>query len=153
MIIREATVVDALAVLKLHERSVRALCHADYTPEQLDGWLRNSTLEKYRERLKKHRSFIAERDGNIVGYVRWNLATNELCSIFVDPLHVRQGIATKLMEIASEDAISHGAVDLWLDASLTAVPFYEAIMWEYVELKMHGLLECVRMTKSLLPDD
>jgi hypothetical protein len=54
------------------------------------------------------------------------------------------------MDKAYEAAISLGAISLWLDASLTAVPFYEAIKWEYVEMTMHGTLKCVRMTKNLL---
>jgi putative acetyltransferase len=151
MIIREATVDDALAVWELHGRSVLELCSADYTREQLDGWLSHSTIEKYQVRLKMHRSYIAERDGKVVGYVRWNPVTNELCSAFVDPDHARQGIATELMEKACQDAISCGVKELWLNASLTAVPFYEAVGWEYVKLRTHGPLECVRMTKRLQP--
>ncbi|MCP4419662.1 MAG: GNAT family N-acetyltransferase, partial [Chloroflexi bacterium] len=127
MIIREAAVADAQAILRLHTRSVLTLCRADYTTEQLEGWVSNSTLEKYQFRLKKHRAYVAEQDGNTAGYVRWNPATNELCSIFVDPDYVRQGVATKLMATACEDAISHGVEAFWLDASLTAVPFYKAI--------------------------
>ncbi|MCP4603331.1 MAG: GNAT family N-acetyltransferase [Proteobacteria bacterium] len=151
LIIREAKVDDSLAIWKLHDRSVLELWRDDYTQEQIDNWVRNSTLEKYQKRLKIHRSFVAEIDDKIVGYVRWNPATNELCSIFIDPNHVRQGIATKLMRTAYKDVVSHSVNDLWLDASLTAVPFYESEGWEYVEQKMHGPLECIRMIKSLGP--
>lgn len=37
-------------------------------------------------------------------------------------------------------------------ASLTAVPFYEAEDWWYVEQTMRGSLECVRMEKKLTKD-
>jgi GNAT superfamily N-acetyltransferase len=149
MNIRKAKVDDAYEIMKLHERSVLGLCEADYSAEQLKGWIQNSTLEKYHKRLRLHRSYIAEKDGQTVGYVRWNPATNELCSIFIDPNYVRQGIATELMEIAYADAMQNGVTEMWLDASLTAVPFYEVEGWLYVEERMHGLLECVRMTKKL----
>ncbi|MCP4425155.1 MAG: GNAT family N-acetyltransferase [Chloroflexi bacterium] len=154
MIFRKAEVADALEIMKLHKCSVLGLCSVDYTPEQLKEWLKSSTLEKYQKRLELHRAFIAEKDGRTVGYVRWNPATNELCSIFVDPNHVRQGIATKLMKMAYEDAASHGVTDMWLDASLTAVPFYEVEGWEHVEERMHGALACIRMVKrvSILPE-
>jgi len=147
--IREASGDDALAVLNLHQRSVLGLCIHDYTQEQIKSWLSQSSLEKYKIRLEIHRSYIAELDDKIAGYLRWNPETNELCSIFVDPDFIRQGIATCLMRIAEEDAVKHNANELWLDASLTAVPFYEARGWTYVELSMHGPLECVRMTKQL----
>ena len=152
MIIRQATVEDAAAIMVLHERSVRGLCSADYTPEQLDLWLGSITLEKHQKRLKLHKSFIAEIDSKTIGYVRWNPETNELCSIFVDPGFVRRGIGTKLMMTESRDALSYGVRVLWLDASLTAVPFYIADGWDIVEKGMHGPLECVRMTKTIHHD-
>jgi putative acetyltransferase len=150
MLIREASVDDALTILNLHKRSVLALCRNEYSPAQLNGWLEHSALEKYRLRLQSHRTFVAERDGEVVGYVRWNPATNELCSIFIDPDHVRQGVATELMQIVYHDAIDSGVTELWLDASLTAVPFYQVEGWTYVERMMHGPLESFRMTKELL---
>jgi len=39
----------------------------------------------------------------------------------------------------------------WLDASLTAVPFYQALGWDYVALSTDGPLDSVRMVKQLLP--
>ncbi len=151
MIIRDARIDEARAIKELHDRSVAGLCNADYTPEQLESWIGRATLEKYQKRLEQHRSFIAEIDGEIVGYVRWNPATNELCSICVGPDHIRRGIATQLMKRACGDSASYGVKELWLDASLTAIPFYEAEGWETVEHKMHGILECVRMIKSTAP--
>ncbi len=149
MNIRKATVDDAFAVMELHERSVLALCRVDYSPEQLKEWVDQSTFEKYQVRLENHRAYIAEYNDKMIGYVRWNPATDELCSIFVDSGYVRQGVATKLMQIAAEDAISHGVNEFWLDASLTAVPFYKALGWTYVKQALHGSLQCVRMTKHL----
>ena len=149
MVIREAQMDDAQTLKELHDRSALELCRQDYSSKQLEDWVNYSTVEKYQERLKSHRTFVAETGGNIVGYVRWNPATNELCSIFVDPDHVRQGIATKLMKRAYEDAASMNVENLWLYASLTAVPFYEAEDWQYVEKTMRGWLECVRMEKTL----
>jgi putative acetyltransferase len=149
MIIREANLDDAQTIKELHDRSALELCHKDYTSKQLEDWVNFSTIEKYRERLQIHRTFVAVMDGSVVGFVRWNPATNELCSIFVDPDHIRQGIATKLMRRAYEDAVLMGVQNLWLFASLTAVPFYEAEGWQFVEKTMRGWLECVRMEKVL----
>ena len=100
-------------------------------------------------RLENHRSYIAERDGNAIGYGRRNPETNELCSIFVDPDHIRQGVATKLMEVADEDARSHGVKVIWLDASPTAVPFFVALGWKWIENRRHGPPACVRMTYNI----
>jgi putative acetyltransferase len=148
--IREAKVDDAQTIKALHDRSALALCRQDYTAQQLDEWVNFSSVERYRERLEIHRAFVAEINGEMVGFVRWNPETSELCSIFVHPEHARQGIATKLMQRAYEDVLSFGIARLWLYASLTAVPFYEAEGWVYVERSMRGSLACVRMEKELV---
>jgi putative acetyltransferase len=149
MNIRKAIIDGALLIMQLHERCVLELCRDDYTPEQLKDWLSSSNLERNKIRLERHRAYLAEKDGKLIGYVRWNPETNELCSIFVDPDFVRQGVATKLMEVAVQDAKEMGVKEFWLDASLTAVPFYEAMGWNYIEQSRHGTLECVKMTKQL----
>jgi putative acetyltransferase len=153
MIIRKANVDDAQAIKELHDRSALELCREDYTVKQLEDWVKYSSVEKYQKRLEIHRTFVAEINGKMVGFVRWNPATNELCSIFVDPDHTRQGIATKLMKKAYEDVTSYGAEKLWLYASMTAVPFYKAEGWDYIEQTMRGSLECVRMEKSLASEN
>jgi len=149
MIIREAKVKDAQAIMALQERSVLGLCQGDYTLEQLEEWVSLGTLKVYQLRLENHRAWVAVAEGHIAGYVRWNPMSNELCSVYVDPDYTRQGIATKLMAIACEDAASHGVGKMWLDASLTAVPFYKTLGWKFVENRMHGALACVRMTKQV----
>lgn len=149
MIIRKATIEDAKAVKDLHSRSIRFLCKDFYTDEQIEGWVNGKSVEEHRVRLEKHRAFIAEVDNKMTGIIRWNPATNELCSIFVDPAYVRQGIGKRLMARAYEDIMLFDVREIWLDASLNAIPFYETEGWQKGKHMMHGALECVRMTKIL----
>ncbi len=129
------------------------LCRDDYTIQQLEEWINKSPLEKYYWRLETQRVFIAEDGGRLLGYVRWYPETNELCSICVEPEFSRQGIGTMLMEHAYEDAIAHNVDGLWLDASLTAVPFYQVLGWDYVSLYTDRPLDSVRMIKELTTED
>jgi putative acetyltransferase len=149
MIIRKAVINDAGVIKEVHDRAVLELCRNDYTAGQLKSWINRSPLEKYVWRLETQRVFIAEKDGRTLGFVRWYPKTNELCSICVEPEYARQGIGTQLMEYAYADAKEIGAESLWLDASLTAVPFYQALGWDYVSLSEEGQLESVRMVKRL----
>lgn len=149
MIIRKAVVDDVVMMKELHDRAVMELCRNDYTFDQLQGWISRSPLDKYYWRLETQRIFIAEEDGRMLGYVRWYPKTNELCSICVEPGSARQGIGTLLMEHACEDAKGDNVDTLWLDASLTAVPFYRALGWEYVAMSTDGPLDSVRMVKHL----
>jgi putative acetyltransferase len=151
MIIREAVIDDALTMKELHDRAVLELCRNDYTIDQLKGWVNKSPLEKYLWRLERQRSFVAESDGNMLGYVRWLPEENLLCSICVKPEFARQGIATTLMEAVYKDARDLNMKTLWLEASLTAVPFYQRLGWDYVALITDGPLDCVRMEIQLDP--
>lgn len=147
--IREATLADAEPIWQLHNRSILALCADDYSPAQLADWVAHSTLARQQTRLQQHRVFVAEQEGQLIGFVRWNPATNELCSLFVDPDFVRQGVATALMDTACQDARACGVTEFWLDASLTAVPFYQATGWQPGKPMTHHGLACLRMTKQL----
>ena len=149
MEIRLARIEDAKAIKALHDRAALELCQHDYTLEQLDEWVKYSSVEIYQKRLEIHRTFVGEIDDRMVGFVRWNPETNELCSIFVDPDYARQGIATQLMERVYEDVLTTGVNQLWLYASLTAVPFYEAQGWKKLERTKRGNLECIKMEKDL----
>ncbi len=151
MIIRKAGIDDALLMKELHDRAIMELCRNDYTIDQLKSWVNKSPIEKYLWRLATQRIFIAERDERMLGFVRWYPETNELCSICVEPEFARQGIATKLMEYAYNDAKAHSVEMLWLDASLTAVPFYLALGWDYVTLSTDDALDHVRMEKHFRP--
>ena len=151
MIIRNAVIDDAVIMKELHDRAVMELCRNDYSTEQLLGWINKSPLEKYVWRLETQKIFIAEKDGRMLGYVRWYPTTKELCSICVEPEFARQGIGTMLMEHAYKDAKDHNANALWLDASLTAVAFYQVLGWEYVALSTEGSLDSVHMIKKLSP--
>lgn len=149
MNIRQATMDDAPAIHQIHQRAVLALCRDDYPLEQLETWAAYSTLAMQQDRLKEHRAFVAELEGKTVGFVHWHPVSHELCSIYVDPAYARQGVATQLMAYAANDALAQGVDALWLDASLTAVPFYKADGWQEVKRATHRGLACVRMTKQL----
>ena len=151
MNIRNGVIADAVMMKELHDRAVMELCQNDYTLDQLQSWIDKSPLEKYYWRLERQRIFLAEKDGKILGYVRWYPKTNELCSICVEPEFARQGIGSVLMECACQDARDHGVDELWLDASLTAVPFYKHLGWEYRTYSTDGPLDSVRMTIQLQP--
>lgn len=151
MIIRKAKIDDASTMKELHDRAVMELCRHDYSNEELKGWVNKSALEKYLWRLETQRIFIADLDGKMLGFVRWYPKTAELCSICVEPEFARQGIASKLMEFAYKDAEEHDISELWLDASLTAVPFYETLGWDYVALSTDGPIDSVRTIRQLPP--
>jgi putative acetyltransferase len=149
MIIRPAMIDDAQGMKELHDRAVMELCKDDYTLDQLIDWVSKSPLEKYVWRLERQRIFIAEIEEQMVGFVRWLPDEKMLCSICVEPAFARQGIATQLMKYVYKDARILQVADLWLEASLTAIPFYESLGWEQTEELIDDALQGMKMVKLL----
>ena len=153
MIIRKATVDDVQAILKVHTRSIESLCAHDYAPNQIQAWVGNKKNDNYVEVIQRDPTYVAEITGAIVGFIRFQPPTNELSSIFVDPDYIRQGIASSLFKKACEEAKLLDMTFFWLDASLTAVPFYNAMGFHNQGTTTHKFsgvdLKCIRMHKNL----
>jgi RimJ/RimL family protein N-acetyltransferase len=109
----------------------------------VDSWsaayeLRGPTLE---QRIDQHRrfpaSFVAEVDGEIVGFVgvgsaRDPDAEGELYTIYVHPAHWGTGVGRELIQAGEERLreLGHRMVVLWvLDGNSRAQRFYEAAGW------------------------
>jgi putative acetyltransferase len=153
VLIRRAVPSDALPIIEIHTRSIRALCRDDYREEQLAAWIGNCQPEAMKSRLDTRPFFVAELAGKQIGYAAYNPASRELLSVFVDPDHARQGVASMLLHKLLDDARSNGLTALWLDSSRTAVPFYENFGFEGVLETTHTFdgvpLACLRMELSL----
>jgi ribosomal protein S18 acetylase RimI-like enzyme len=127
VLIRAGTPEDAEATARLHVESWAAA----YT-------LPGPTLE---QRLALHRqfppSFVAEVDGEIVGFVgvgpsRDADAEGELYTIYVHPDHWRDGVGRQLIRAGEERMRELGCrkVVLWvLDGNARAQSFYESAGW------------------------
>jgi putative acetyltransferase len=152
VLIRKAVIEDASRFLEIHNASIREICASDYSPDQIEAWATFRTAEDFRYRITKDVSYVAEVDGNVVGYVRFSPRTNELCSLHVHPSHARLGIGTALIRHAISDARRRKMSHFWLHSSLTAVPFYESLNFvrEVDTTHMFGDigLQCVAMKIS-----
>jgi RimJ/RimL family protein N-acetyltransferase len=126
-VIRPATAADAEATARVHVESwAAAYTLAGPTPEQ---------------RLEQHRrfpaSFVAEIDGEIVGFVgvgpsRDGDAEGELFTIYVHPDHWRGGVGRELIRAgeARMRELGYRSVVLWvLDGNDRAQRFDESEGW------------------------
>jgi GNAT superfamily N-acetyltransferase len=86
------------------------------------------------EGLAEGRTYVAEQDGSLVGFATWaeTASTVELEDLFVDPNHMRRGIATALVGCIAEVLRARGAERLEVTANPDALGFYRAA----------GFIEC-----------
>jgi GNAT superfamily N-acetyltransferase len=154
MKIRPATIDDADALCDLHIRSIRVLCAADYTPEQIEAWCRPKAPEKYRKAMTEggETMFVAVGEGgSLAGFASFK--GDELYAVYVAPDSVRRGVGSRLLETVEAAARRAGSTHLRFRSTLTAVPFYVSRGYEKGDpacARMSGVeIPCVWMTKAL----
>jgi GNAT superfamily N-acetyltransferase len=80
------------------------------------------------EALAEGRTYVAEENGSVVGFASWveTAGTIELEDLFVDPGHMRRGIATALVNRIADVLRARGVKRLELTANPGALGFYRA---------------------------
>jgi GNAT superfamily N-acetyltransferase len=86
------------------------------------------------EGLSEGRTYVAEEDGELVGFATWRKVENtfELEDLFVDPGWMRRGVATALVALIAERLRAQGVVRLEATVNPDALEFYGAV----------GFVEC-----------
>lgn len=139
MEIRLATAEDADAIARVQERGWQAAYRHVFPVEQLDrgGFIYPS---RWRERLLRPprgwTTFVAERDGSVVGFAsvgpsRDELGLGELFAIYVDPDAWSTGTGRALLSQGEEQLCGQYTVaTLWvLEDNPRARSFYERAGW------------------------
>lgn len=85
-------------------------------------------LPRWKERLTTLAGFVAEVDGEPVGFITVDL-TGYIDLAFVLPSAARKGVGSALLARAEHLAFIQGATDLTAAASLAARPFFEKHGW------------------------
>lgn len=120
--IRPARLEDLDRVIQLQGNSLRGLCTADYSPDQM------TALVEGQARYRGAREFIwlAERAEVLVGFAGLSALDAQVTAIYVAPQCARQRVGVQLLTFIEAAAIAKGYQSLWVFASLTAIPFYQA---------------------------
>jgi len=152
--LRPAEQADREQILEVHVSAIRALCATHYTPEQIEAWAGRLRADSY-DRVIRERELLVAIEGDVViGFGQLDVATGEVEAIYVRPSAVRLGVGSSLL--CELEAIARSAClqELFLDASLNAVDFYERSGFLIVEQRMHQFesgadIACVRMIKQI----
>ena len=155
MRIRRARPSDAEEMAEMHRASIREICSAAYTAEQVAAWTEPLEPEKYLAAMEKFEVFVAEEQG-VVGLLIVNLPGAELNALYLHPAVTSRGIGRRLVAHAERLAGEASITELKLKATLNAVGFYEACGFARVEeshcANPSGVdLPCIDMVKRLEP--
>jgi len=121
------------ALFEIYYSAIQLVACRNYTPEQLQAWApRDFDSELWRRRIRGINPFVAELNGQIVGYADLQ-ANGYIDHFFVSGTHPREGIGSQLMQHLLDQAQALGISELTSDVSRTAEPFYETFGFSVVE--------------------
>lgn len=153
--IRRAVPADAPAIWAIHARAIRESASSHYAPETVVAWSGRVTPASYAEPIATRVVLVAEDDdGRLAGFAELDPAAGIVRACYVDPDYDRRGVGRALMTAIEDEARAHGRSALLLDASVNAVPFYEALGWRVEARTRHELgrgasLDCAVMAKKI----
>jgi putative acetyltransferase len=153
--IRRASAEDAVDICRVHVSSIREVCAADYTPEQINTWAGGKTPEGYVRAMQAgEQMFVALLADEVVGFGSIDLTKSTIQAVYVHPTALGKGAGKALLLALEETAKKANIEELNLPSSLTARGFYEKNGYIAGEQTVHTLssgvdLECIPMKKSM----
>jgi putative acetyltransferase len=125
MIIRQYKDDDLESVVTLFTDTVRHINIRDYSSEQVAAWApQPPDLARWRERLARLTLWVAELDGQVVGFCGLD-ADGHLDFLYTDYRFQRRCIGQRLYQHVETEARSRNIQRLFTEASITARPFFE----------------------------
>ncbi|MBX9256723.1 GNAT family N-acetyltransferase [Desmonostoc muscorum CCALA 125] len=125
MKIREYKLSDTKAIMKLFYDTIHEINIGDYTQEQVDAWApKNMDYEVWHKRLQTKLPYIAEDNGEIVGFGELE-ADGHIDCFYCHSKYQRKGIGSKLLNHLENTAKLQGINRLYTEASITAKPFFQ----------------------------
>lgn len=152
--VRRARREDNEAVGRLHVASIRELCRTHYRPEEIEAWAAPRAVGFYVKAIERKEFYVAEEDGELIGFGTLNPAGGEVEAVYVHPAATGRGVGLTLLRTLEARALSLGLESLRLCASLNAVEFYERAGFVRGRVTSHRLahgaeIACVSMSKVL----
>lgn len=123
--IRRFCLGDEPALWALFYHTIRHINIRDYSPEQVSAWAPDNVDQQvWQRRMRGLKPFVAEINGNIVGYA--DLQHDGLIDhFFCHHEHQGQGVGRALMNAIFIEGKNRGITRYYSHVSITARPFFE----------------------------
>jgi len=158
--IRRAHPDDAAAIAVAHLDSIHSLGPAFYPQDVIEAWGAGITPDLYVKAMEGGEVFFIatghiDGEPGVLGFSTHRVDdAQDGTSVYVRGSAARRGIGTKLLQLAEEHAVAHGAATIQIQASLAGVTFYKMNGFEELGqgeavLTSGQTMPCVSMRKVL----
>jgi N-acetylglutamate synthase-like GNAT family acetyltransferase len=124
---------DTEYIAKLFHETVRNINIQDYSPAQVKAWAPDHlNFKNWQADCLNQFTYVAEKDGHIVGFGQ--LASNgHIDCFYCDKAYQRCGIGRQIYQAIHQQALSLGITYLFVEASITALPFFRNLGFTVVK--------------------
>lgn len=131
--VRRMTAEDTERVARVHETAARAAARAAY--EDAGRWTRDREATDYQDDLDDEEAalFVAEVDGEIVGFGAADVDEGKVVADYVHPAYQDQGVGTAILARVERELADGGHSEANLTASVNAESFYEQRGYDVIE--------------------
>jgi putative acetyltransferase len=113
-------------LLRLFRNTIRRVNAQDYSPNQIDAWASEEIDPvAWAARFLGQFTVVAEQPDRLVGFAELE-PNGHIDRVYVSADHQRQGIGRKLLRALLAEARRQNLPRLFVEASITARPFFEA---------------------------
>lgn len=121
----DAKIEDMQDIFAVFKASIDTICKDCYSEKQRTAWKKSVTNEeRWKQRIQKD-YFITIRDrNNLLGF--GSLQENYIDLLYVHPLYVRNGIASRIFKILKDHVLLNEYKTIKTNASFAALPFFKA---------------------------
>ncbi len=118
---------DASALLVLFRDTIRRVNSRDYAPSQIAAWASDDIDQTlWANRFDGRFVAVAEEFGRPVGFAELE-PDGHIDRVYVSADHQGRGIGRQLLTAVLDEAKRAGMLRLYVEASVTARPFFEAL--------------------------
>ena len=133
MFVRYYQPADIRQIVRLFYRTVHTVNLGDYTLEQVNAWVpavpsEVNWLARYFDRIV----FVADDDGAVAGFAELEPNGHVYC-FYCHHLYQRRGVGRQLYQRLEQEANSLGLTRLFVEASITAQPFFEQMGFQALQ--------------------
>jgi putative acetyltransferase len=126
MRLRIYKIADTEEIMKLFYNTVHEVNIHDYTQEQVDAWApAQMDIDVWIKGLGSKFTYVAEEHGKIIGFGELKV-NGHIDRFYCHKDFQRKGIGKRILEQLESKAKSLGIEKLFVEASITAKPFFES---------------------------
>jgi putative acetyltransferase len=148
---------DTMALRELFAQSIEELTQDDYNEDQRLAWISSAEdAEAFAARLSGMLTLVVQLDEEYLGFASLKDNTH-IDMLFVHPYYASEGVGSAMMSALEAIAAARGTEAVTVDASDTAMPFFERRGFEATQRNSIPLdeqwLSNTTMTKRLKAAD